>query len=96
MKSSSDGEISRLIFPRGIGFFFAELFSCTPVGTYAREGAVPQVSCDYIKREDYALAGFDVAIDFLILLVPVPFVLQLQMRTKTKIAVLGMFGLGAV
>ena len=77
-----------------IAFFFAILFSCTPIGKSLENYPHPVVKCIDQDTLFYVGAGSDIAIDFIILFIPWPFIWKLQMSTKNKIAVTSIFFLG--
>ena len=77
-----------------IAFFFAILFSCTPIDKSLNNDPDPIVKCIDDVTLFYAGAGSDIAVDFIILFIPWPFIWKLQMSTKNKIAVTSVFFLG--
>ncbi|KAK2605594.1 hypothetical protein N8I77_008420 [Diaporthe amygdali] len=76
-----------------IAAFFAAVFQCTPVQR-AWDKSVPG-TCISIEKNWYANAGFSIATDAIILLLPIKPVLSLKLPVGEKIAVLGVFVLGA-
>lgn len=77
-----------------IAAFFAAVFQCTPVQR-AWDKSVPG-TCISIEKNWYANAGFSIATDAIILLLPIKPVLSLKLPVGEKIAVLGVFVLGAL
>lgn len=76
-----------------ITFFFSNLFLCYPVTPLVE--AFYHNSCMDGVSMWYASCITDVVVDFMILFMPIPMVLRLQLPPKQKIAVMGMFLLGA-
>ena len=77
-----------------IAAFFASVFQCTPVER-AWDKSVPG-SCISIEKNWYANAGFSIATDTIILLLPIKPILSLKLPAVEKVAVLGVFVLGAL
>lgn len=77
-----------------IAAFFASVFQCTPVKR-AWDRSTPG-TCISIEQNWYANAGFSIATDFIILLLPIQPIMSLKLPTGEKIAVLGVFVLGAL
>ena len=77
-----------------IAFFFAILFSCTPIDKSLNNDPGSDVKCIDNITLFYAGSGSDIAVDFIILFIPWPFIWKLQMSTKNKIAVTSIFFLG--
>ncbi|KAL2280840.1 hypothetical protein FJTKL_12158 [Diaporthe vaccinii] len=76
-----------------IAAFFAAVFQCTPVEN-AWDKSIAG-SCISIEKNWYANAGFSIATDVIILLLPIKPILSLKLPVGDKIAVLGVFILGA-
>lgn len=76
-------------------FFLAFIFQCTPIDTVWNPAALAPHCVNRIGLW-LAYAISDVLTDCLILSMPVPAVWQLQMPTRQKVAVSGIFLLGAV
>ncbi|KAL1880047.1 hypothetical protein Daus18300_001410 [Diaporthe australafricana] len=76
-----------------IAAFFASVFQCTPVKR-AWDRSTPG-TCISIEQNWYANAGFSIATDFIILLLPIQPIMSLKLPVGEKIAVLGVFILGA-
>jgi hypothetical protein len=70
----------------------ATIFQCTPVSRAYNKG-IPGVCIDNQKFW-WANAGFSVATDLLILLIPMPLIYQLQIQRIQKMALVLVFGLG--
>ena len=77
-----------------IAAFFASVFQCTPV-IRAWDKSVPG-SCISIEKNWYANAGFSIATDTIILLLPIQPILSLKLPIGEKVAVMGVFILGAL
>lgn len=77
-----------------IAAFFASVFQCTPVQR-AWDKSIPG-SCISIEMNWYANAGFSIATDTIILLLPITPILSLKLPAGEKVAVLGVFVLGAL
>ena len=81
----------------GLSFFFALLLMCTPISTWLRYGSSgPGVSCTNELQVYYSLSISDFLIDFIILIIPIPFVWHLQMPSRHKIGVTAIFLLGCL
>lgn len=76
-----------------IAAFFASVFQCTPVER-AWDKTVPG-TCISIEKNWYANAGFSIATDTIILLLPIQPILSLKLPIGEKVAVMGVFILGA-
>jgi hypothetical protein len=74
--------------------FFASVFQCTPVAR-AWDKSIPG-TCISIEKNWYANAGFSIATDTIILLLPITPILSLKLPAGEKVAVLGVFILGAL
>ena len=80
-----------------ITFFFANLFECMPISTnWTGTGGAPPPICINETPMYYAEAYSDVATDLLILITPIPMIWTLQMPLGRKVAVSGVFFLGAL
>lgn len=77
-----------------ISAFFAAVFQCTPVER-AWDKSVPG-TCISIEMNWYANAGFSITTDAIILLLPIRPILSLKLPVSEKVAVLGVFVLGAL
>lgn len=77
-----------------IAAFFAAVFQCTPVER-AWDKSIAG-SCISIEKNWYANAGFSIATDAIILLLPIKPILSLKLPIGEKVAVLGVFVLGAL
>jgi len=77
------------------GFFLANLFECTPLAkTFHPLTFKGHAHCLVIQKLIKTNGGFNIASDFLVLVLPVPLILKLQMDLRTKIGVLGIFSTG--
>lgn len=77
-----------------IAAFFAAVFQCTPVEKAWNRSIAG--SCINIEKNWYANAGFSIATDAIILLLPIRPILSLKLPAGEKVAVLGVFILGAL
>ncbi|KAJ5523591.1 hypothetical protein N7513_013135 [Penicillium frequentans] len=75
-----------------IAFFFACLFQCTPVTPFV-EGFYGN-KCTNVLVLYNTVSGTDVALDVLIIILPIQPVLSIKMSLRQRLAVLGMFLLG--
>ncbi|KAG8157109.1 hypothetical protein KVR01_013099 [Diaporthe batatas] len=76
-----------------IAAFSASVFQCTPVAR-AWDKTIPG-TCISIEKSWYANAGFSIATDMIILLLPIQPILSLKLPIGEKVAVMGVFVLGA-
>ncbi|KGO53572.1 Histidine phosphatase superfamily, clade-1 [Penicillium expansum] len=76
-----------------VGAFFASVFQCTPVAR-AWNKTIPG-SCIDITTNWYANAGFSIATDVIILTLPMYPLYKSKIILKRKIALMGVFALGA-
>ncbi|KAL8761207.1 MAG: hypothetical protein Q9184_002655, partial [Pyrenodesmia sp. 2 TL-2023] len=78
-----------------VTFFFIIAFNCNPVQktwhtlTYRGPG-----KCLARTVIQFVIGGFNIATDFLILIMPIPIILHLKMDSKRKIGLLVIFGTG--
>ena len=80
----------------GISFFFATLLECVPIyQVWTTLYGQPRKCYEYLPMF-YATAISNMIIDFLIIALPWPMIWRLQMPTRQKIAVGGIFTLGAL
>lgn len=77
-----------------ITFFLVLLLQCLPVTVSSVHP--PGLKCINIVPVTWALGSSGVITDFMIILIPWPFIWRLQMPTRQKFAVTGMFLLGAL
>lgn len=77
-----------------ISAFFAAVFQCTPVAR-AWDKSIPG-TCISIEMNWYANAGFSITTDAIILLLPIKPILSLKLPVAEKVAVMGVFVLGAL
>ncbi|MCJ1409433.1 hypothetical protein MMC19_003514 [Ptychographa xylographoides] len=86
-----------LVVMWGVAFFFSTLFDCTPINlSLTLPPGSPGVYCIDQTANFWGLSISDVLVDFIILVIPFPFVWKLQMSTKHKLGVSSMFLLGAL
>lgn len=79
----------------GIAFTFAYLFQCRPVERFWTQQQGKRDGCIDIAMHDYyAVAA--IITDLVVLVLPWPVVWKSNMRTTQKVAVLSIFGLGAM
>ena len=73
---------------------FSGIFQCTPINA----AWDPRVKghCIYLSKVLITGAAFDIASDFVILLLPMPKLWHLQISRKQKIQLIGIFLLGGV
>lgn len=76
-----------------ISFFFSHLFTCYPITVFL-EPYYGNKCVDTIPMF-MSLLFTDVVADVAILILPIPMVLGVQLPMKQKLAVIGMFSLGA-
>jgi hypothetical protein len=74
---------------------FLTLFQCTPV-SYNWEGWKESGSgkCTDPNSQTYASSSVNIALDFIILLLPIPWLLKLQVSLRYKLNVILMFSIG--
>ncbi|CAP92218.1 Pc13g11490 [Penicillium rubens Wisconsin 54-1255] len=77
-----------------VAAFFASIFQCTPVAR-AWNKTIPG-SCINITTNWYANAGFSIATDIIILTLPMYPLYKSKIVLKRKIALMGVFALGAL
>jgi len=80
-----------------IVFLFLTLFQCTPVA-YIWEGwqKASKGECRDPAVTAYVSAAINIALDFSILLLPVPWLVKLHVSLKRKLNVLLMFSIGVL
>jgi hypothetical protein len=76
----------------GIATTFATTFQCTPVSR-AWDKTIPG-TCINITAFWYANAGYSIATDVIILILPMPVIWGLRLRKAQKIGLMGVFALG--
>ena len=86
-----------LILAWGLSFFFSLLFICP--GHPDAFWTMLKLEKEYclnttLWHNTYGIS--DVVLDLMVILFPLPQVMQLQMSTSRKLAVLGVFSLGAL
>jgi hypothetical protein len=82
-------------FAWGIAFTLAYLFQCTPIDVAWSTGEEYAGTC-IDPSVNYYYAVSTIIIDVMILTLPWPMIMQLKMELKQKIAVIGIFMLGAM
>ena len=83
-----------LIIGWTLSFFFSNLFTCYPISPLVE--AFYHNNCVNGTSMWYASCISDFITDFMILAMPVPMVLKLQLPLQQRLAILGMFMLGAL
>ncbi|CAF9908946.1 hypothetical protein IMSHALPRED_007544 [Imshaugia aleurites] len=79
-----------------IGFFFATVFECHPISAAwgTREQLYTECVKTHVKLDAFVIS--DPALDAIILALPMPFVWQLRLPMRRKLALTGVFLLGAL
>lgn len=77
-----------------ISVFYSSVFQCTPVSK-AYHKSIPG-HCINVRKTWQANAGFNIASDFMILVLPMPAIYSLQMTIKHKLGLVFLFGLGSL
>ncbi len=77
-----------------VAFFFSNLFTCYPITPLVEEFYHNHCQKWSVSMW-YASCFSDIIVDFMILCFPIPVVLRLHLPLKQRLAVLGMFLLGA-
>ena len=79
----------------GLAFVFATIFQCSPV-PYAWIQLEDPLGgkCNNIHLQGWTSAGFNIALDLLVLGLPLPNLYRLQMSIKKKVMIMFMFSLG--
>lgn len=77
-----------------IAFVAGTIFQCTPIPFFWNR-KIPGGHCIGVAAFWYGHAAWNTAADVLVLLLPIPVIRSLQMGNNQKVAVLGVFGLGA-
>jgi len=78
-----------------IAFVIVTIFQCTPVD-YFWNRKIPGGHCVNTPAYWYGNAAWNTIFDIVVLVLPIPVIRSLQMGRNQKIAVLGVFGLGAL
>lgn len=78
----------------GIWSFCANLFFCTPI----RKSWQPEISGTCLSKKDAWLSysGANIFISTVLILLPLPTIAKLKLQWRTKIALIGIFSLGAL
>ncbi|KAK4166237.1 CFEM domain-protein [Cladorrhinum sp. PSN259] len=78
-------------------FVFCQIFQCVPI-SYVwegwRKGEFGPFVCLDINTLTYTIAGFSIAQDIFILLMPLPLLLKLNVSRKSRVGIMFMFSLG--
>lgn len=77
-----------------ISVFYSSVFQCTPVSK-AYHKSIPG-HCIDVRKTWQANAGFNIASDLMILVLPMPAIYSLQMTIKHKLGLIFLFGLGSL
>ncbi|TVY86216.1 hypothetical protein LAWI1_G006472 [Lachnellula willkommii] len=78
----------------GLAFIFALIFQCSPVsGVWDKSITSKCVSLNLIA---YVAGGIAIALDIVILILPIPKCIELHMNTRKELGVIFIFGLGSV
>jgi hypothetical protein len=83
-----------IVLSYGVASTAAAIFQCTPVAR-AWDKSIPG-TCINITMNWYANAGFSIATDAIILLLPMPIISSLRLQANQKIGLMFIFGLGAL
>ncbi len=76
-------------------FFFIEAFNCNPVAkTWHALTFTGPAKCFDNSMIQFVIGGFNIATDFIILVMPMPIILDLNMDSKRKIGLLVIFSTG--
>lgn len=77
-----------------VATFFSSVFQCTPIPR-AWDKSIPG-TCISIPKNWYANAGFSIATDFIILVLPMPIIYKSHLPSNQKVALMFVFALGAL
>lgn len=77
-----------------VAAFMAAVFQCTPISR-AWNKAIPG-TCVSLSENWYANAGFSIATDFIILVLPMPILYKSKIPTNHKAALMFVFALGGL
>ncbi|KAL8954995.1 MAG: hypothetical protein Q9193_006969 [Seirophora villosa] len=73
-------------------FFFIVAFNCNPVQkTWHTLTFTGPAKCFSHTRIEFIIGGFNIATDFIILIMPIPIILSLNLDSKRKLGVLAIF-----
>lgn len=78
----------------GIASTMASIFQCTPIPRAWNKSI--SGTCISITTNWYANAGYSIATDVIILLLPMPIIYHLQMHRNQKVALMLVFALGVL
>lgn len=78
-----------------VSFFFATLFQCWPINhAWLQLEEWHRGYCNHVHLQGWLSAAFNIAIDIIILLLPIRELCRLQMNIKKKLLVVVIFSLG--
>ena len=80
----------------GVASFFGIIFQCVPIPRYLEDPSDPNLHCVDDFRMYHAHAVIDVVFDFIILILPWPFIWQLKMPIRRKLAAMLSFFFGCL
>ena len=78
-----------------VAFDAGTIWQCTPIAFFWNR-TIPGGKCIGTAQFWYAHAAWNTAADIVVLLMPIPVIRSLQMGRPQKMAVVGVFGLGAL
>ncbi|KAI1360048.1 hypothetical protein F5Y08DRAFT_331872 [Xylaria arbuscula] len=86
-----------IVFLWAVAFFFTELFQCT-TKFWANWGTTHDIQTECLKTTKilFAVSFTDLLLDLLVFIIPIPLTLRLNLSPRKRIAVLGIFLLGAL
>jgi len=87
--------VNASIFAAIIAFTTVTMFQCTPI-PYFWNKTIAGGHCVDTAAFWYGHAAWNTAADVLVILLPIPVIRSLQMGRSQKLAVMGVFGLGAL
>jgi amino acid permease len=81
----------------GIGNTFAMVFNCTPISyLWTSWEGTTSGTCIDIRLFGFIRGGIEIALDLVILALPLPMLYRLQMSTRKKLQIMSMFCVGFV
>lgn len=78
-----------------ISLVFAIIFSCRPVAFFW-DKTIKGGSCINENNLAYGITATNIVTDFVVLLLPIPWLLKLQLPMAKKIGIIGIFLLGSL
>ena len=75
-------------------FFFIYAFDCNPV--HQLWTTLQPKNCILITTVTAAVGGFNIATDFILLVMPLPLIYRLQLRPRQRWGLLGIFATGVL